>query len=69
VIAMPIKKPSFTTPGPLGGLPRGVVQPNVGPRTVTPNRKSTAGVVGQRMQPVPKGGDSGGGGKSSDGKK
>ena len=63
---MAIKKPSFTSPLPLGRVPRGIVPPNVGSTVVAPGRKATAGVIGQRMQPVPKG--SGGNGNGNGGK-
>lgn len=63
---MAIKKPSFTSPLPVGRVPRGVGQPTI----VTPGRKTTAGVIGQRLQPVQKGnGGNGNGGKSGNEKK
>ncbi|WP_176052571.1 hypothetical protein [Paraburkholderia caribensis] len=69
---MPIKKPGFTSPLPIGRIPRGIAQPEAGPTIVAPGRKATAGVIGQRMQPIPKGNGgngNGNGGKSGNEKK
>jgi len=67
---MAIKKPGFLSPLPTGRLLGGGARPGVGPTIVTPGRKATAGVIGQRMQPVPKGnGGNGNGGKSGGEKK
>ncbi|MBU9344510.1 hypothetical protein KTE11_07220 [Burkholderia multivorans] len=52
---MPIKKPGFTSPFPIARLPGAIATPEVGPRIITPGRKATAGVIGQRLQPIPKG--------------
>ncbi|MBU7435849.1 hypothetical protein [Paraburkholderia fungorum] len=67
---MPIKKSGLPLSLPIGRLPSGIAQPKTGPVIVTPGRKATAGVIGQRMQPVPKGnGGNGNGGKSGGEKK
>jgi hypothetical protein len=72
---MPIKKPGFTSPLPIGRILRGIAQPETGPTIVAPGRKATAGVIGQRLQPLPKGkegngnGGNGNGGKSGNEKK
>jgi hypothetical protein len=68
---MPIKKLTILKSFPVT-LPNGAPLPNQGPIIQTPLREIDAGIVGQRMQPIPRGaGKDGAGsdGKSGDDKK